>query len=55
MKKRNQRVLWGAAWLCAVLMAVAAGNGLMGNAVAADLNELEQLSPFGARSLWLLR
>ena len=55
MKKRNQRVLWGAAWLCAVLMAVAAGNGLMGNAVAADLNELERLSPFGARSLWLLR
>ena len=55
MKKRNERILWGLAWLGAVLIAVAAGNGFMGNAGAADLNDLERLSPFSARSLWLLR
>ncbi len=55
MKKRNERVLWGLAWLSAVLMAVVAGNVFLGSAGAADLNELERLSPFNARSLWLLR
>lgn len=55
MKKRSERLLWGIAWLYAVLVAVAAGNGFMGSAGAADLNDLERVSPFSARSLWLLR
>ena len=54
MKKRNARVLWGIAWLCAVLLA-AAGNMFMESAGAADMDELERISPFDARSLWLLR
>lgn len=55
MKKKIGRVLWSAAWSCAVLIVVAAGIGFMGNAGAADLNDLERISPFSARSLWLLR
>ena len=47
MKKRNARVLWGIAWLCAVLLA-AAGNMFMESAGAADMDELERISPFDA-------
>ena len=55
MERRHGRVLWGVAWLCVVAAAVTAGNVFMGSAGAADLNDLERISPFGARSLWLMR
>ena len=55
MERRHGRVLWGVAWLCVVAAAVMAGNVFMGSAGASDLNDLERISPFGARSLWLMR
>ena len=55
MERRHGRVLWGVAWLCVVAAAVTAGNVFMGSAGASDLNDLERISPFGARSLWLMR
>ena len=55
MERRRGRVLWGVAWLCVVAAAVAMGNVFMGSAGATDLNDLERISPFGARSLWLMR
>lgn len=55
MVRKSKKGLWCIAWLCILLTAAGMGNFYMESAGAADLNELERLSPFNARSLWLLR